>query len=134
MADEVFKCSCGWVCERPGCEIPPGDHECMWCGADGPTYWNGERITCRREIVIVADAPEIPAYWARDLVGQERHAVEVIYGGHTFYIDNENGSGWAKVRFAGGGPRAGHSDLRIAQVVAPSLMSPECQQEESGDA
>jgi len=90
----------------------------MWCGADGPTMWNGEPTECRRVVVIVADAPELPAYWARDLVGQERHAVEVRYFDKPFYIDNENGSGWAKVRFAGGGPQAGHKDLRIERVVS----------------
>lgn len=120
-----FVCECGWRCEQPGCEIPPEKHDCMWCGADGPTYWNGERITCRRVIVIVADAPEFPGYWARDLVGQERHAVEVVYGGHTFYIDNENGSGWAKVRFAGGGPQVGHSGLQIERVVSTPLSQEE---------
>lgn len=115
---EPFVCECGWRCEQPGCQILPDQHDCMWCGADGPTYWNGEEITCRRVVVVVADAPEFPAYWARDLVGQERHAVEVIYGGHIFYIDNESGSGWAKVRFAGGGPRAGHRGLEIERVVS----------------
>lgn len=89
----------------------------MWCGADGPTYWNSERAGARRVVVIVADDPAFPHYWARSLVGQERRAVEVIYNGRTFYIDNENGSGWAKVRFAGGGPQAGHSSLRIERVV-----------------
>lgn len=117
MAIETFKCECGWVCKKRGCTIPPDEHECMWCGADGPTFWNGERIRCRRVVVIVADA-ESPAYWARKYVGQERHAVEVIYGGHTFYIDNENGSGWSKVRFAGGGPQAGHGSLAIERVVS----------------
>jgi hypothetical protein len=86
----------------------------MWCGADGPTYWNGEPADCRRVTVIV----RFPLYWARNLVGQERHAVEVNYAGKTFYIDNENGSGWAKVRFAGGGPLAGHSSLQIERIVA----------------
>jgi hypothetical protein len=120
---EQFVCECGWRCERPGCEIPPDQHECMWCGADGPTYWNGELTDCSRVIVVVADAPEFPAYRARDLVGQERHAVEVRYFDKPFYIDNENGSGWAKVRFAGGGPRVGHSSLRIERVGSPASQS-----------
>jgi len=115
---EPFVCQCGWRCERRGCEIPPDQHECMWCGADGPTFWNGEPADCRRVIVVVADA-EFPAYWARKYIGQERHAVEVNCAGQTFYIDNENGSGWAKVRFAGGGPRAGHRDLAIERIVLP---------------
>jgi hypothetical protein len=84
----------------------------MWCGADGPTFWNGERADCRRCVVIVADV-DFPAYWARKFVGQERHAVEVRCSGKPFYIDNENGSGWAKVRFAGGGPQVGHGSLAV---------------------
>lgn len=112
-----FVCKCGWVCKQPGCPILPAEHECMWCGADGPTFWNGEPADCRRAIVVVADA-EFPAYWARKYIGQERHAVEVNYAGKTFYIDNENGSGWAKVRFARGGPKVGHGSLRIERVVS----------------
>jgi hypothetical protein len=114
----AFVCECGWKCEQPGCAIPPEQHECLWCGADGPTFWNGESAECRRVVVIVADAPQFSAYWARRYVGQRRHAVEVTYNGRTFYIDNENGSGWAKVRFAGGGPQAGHSSLSIERVVS----------------
>lgn len=118
MSAAQFVCpDCGWRCEQQGCSTPPDDHHCMWCGADGPTFWNGEPADCRRCTVIVADA-EFPAYWARKHVGQERHAVEVRYSGEPFYIDNENGSGWAKVRFAGGGPRVGHDSLRIERVVS----------------
>lgn len=51
--------------------------------------WNGEPCEARRVRVIVADAPEFPQYWARRFVGQERAAVEVLYGGQTFYIDDE---------------------------------------------
>lgn len=81
------------------------------------TFWNGERAAARRVRVIVADDPQFPAYWARPLVGTERDAVEVIYAGHVFYLDNDSGEGWAKVTDGRGSPRYGHQDLAIQRVV-----------------
>ena len=52
------------------------------------TWWNGEPAVARRVVVIVADV-EFPRYWARPFVGQERDAVEVVYEGQTFYLDDE---------------------------------------------
>lgn len=52
------------------------------------TFWNGEPCQARKVTVIVVDHPEADGYWARQLVGQRREAVEVIYGGETFYLDD----------------------------------------------
>lgn len=104
--------------------------------------WNGEPCEARQVRVVVADNERFPAYWARHLVGQERAAVEVIYNGSTFYIDDEGyderpevrerllghgmaapehvgypGWGWEKV-LNGGGPRDGHASLEIERVVS----------------
>jgi hypothetical protein len=106
------------------------------------TRWNGEPCEARKVVVVVADASEVPQYWARDLVGAERNAVEVVYAGDTFYLDDEphgegeareielrpgvtttlvsevghDGWGWEKV-VAGGSPRMGHRNLHVERVV-----------------
>lgn len=109
--------------------------------AETTPRWNGEPCEARKVVVVVADNPEAPNYWARPFVGQERNAVEVTYGGATFYLDDEGyestaqerellrrygfaapeqvgypGWGWAKV-MAGGGPGQGHASLRVERVV-----------------
>lgn len=76
------------------------------------TQWNGEPCTARRVTAIVADDGFFPMYWARHLVGTRRKAVEVEYGGETFYLDDEDGSGWNKVTH-GGSPHWAHSSLTI---------------------
>lgn len=102
------------------------------------TYWNGQPAQARKVTLVVADAPEFPLYWARDLVGTRRDAVEVTYDGHTFYLDDADyevsakqqeafrarfgdvrgltlgrsaGMGWAKVTEGHGSPRWSHGDL-----------------------
>jgi hypothetical protein len=84
---------------------------------DVKTRWNGEPCEAKRVRVIVADAPDCPNYWAREFVGQERNAVEVRYFDTPFYLDDENGSGWAKVTLGGGGPEWGHKGLEVAEVI-----------------
>jgi hypothetical protein len=76
------------------------------------TRWNGEPCQARRVTAIVADDGRFPQYWARHLVGTRRKAVEVTYGDSTFYLDDEDGSGWDKVTH-GGSPHWGHSSLTI---------------------
>ncbi|MBE4790986.1 hypothetical protein [Streptomyces caniscabiei] len=83
------------------------------------TRWNGEPCLARRVTAIVADSTFFPQYWARDLVGTHRKAVEVTYGGSTFFLDDEDGSAWAKVT-SGGSPAHGHRDL----VVDPGSIQP----------
>ncbi len=105
-----------------------------------PTFWNGERCEARIVRVVVADCPSAIAYWARPYVGQEREAVEVVYDGGVFYIDNEahepgeqeaaflahrgvrplrtaDGDGWRKVTEGRGSPRVGHRSLTIERVL-----------------
>jgi hypothetical protein len=82
------------------------------------TYWNGEPAVCRKVWVTVADWPDAPKYWARDLVGQRREAVEVVIGPVTFYIDDHLrvgriGEGWAKVTVGRGSPRWSHGGLAV---------------------
>jgi hypothetical protein len=112
------------------------------------TYWNGEPCEARRVTVIVADDERFPAYWARDLVGQRRRAVEVVYAGSTFYLDDEEyeisererqvlrrygrpvperqgfpGWGWAKVTAGHGSPRYGSASLTIEPGSVEPLPS-----------
>lgn len=76
------------------------------------TRWNGEPCTARQLTAVVADNIDFPAYWARHLVGTRRDIVEVVYGGSTFYLDDEAGEGWHKVTH-GGSPRWAHSNITI---------------------
>ncbi|MER7815635.1 hypothetical protein [Streptomyces sp. NPDC096153] len=76
------------------------------------TMWNGEPCTATRVTVVVADSGAFPSYWAREHAGTRRNAVQVDYGGDTFYLDDEDGSGWHKVTH-GGGPRHGHMGLEV---------------------
>jgi hypothetical protein len=80
------------------------------------TYWNGEPCKARRVIVIVGKA-EKPTFWYANLEGQERQAVEVVYGNQTFYLDNITDSGWDKVTVGKGSPRFRHRSLKIERVV-----------------
>lgn len=83
----------------------------------GATWWNGEPAQCRRVIVRVGTV-ERPTWWCAGLEGQERRAVEVSYGGQTFLLDDEDGSGWAKVTIGRGSPGYGHSSLpRDSEVL-----------------
>lgn len=75
-----------------------------------PTYWNGEPTPCRRLVVRVGTVPK-STWWCAGLEGTEREAVEVSYGREVFYLDNENGSAWAKVTLGYGGPEWGHKSL-----------------------
>lgn len=83
-------------------------------------YWNGLPTTATRGTAVVADAPEFPAYWARiqGIVGQRIPVVMVDldgvnYGGGTTYLDNRDGSGWAKVTKGMGSGRYGHRNVGI---------------------
>ncbi|MFR0354129.1 hypothetical protein [Streptomyces sediminimaris] len=76
------------------------------------TRWNGEPCTALRLTAIVADIDAFPQYWARHLVGTRRNVVRVEYGGETFYLDDEDGSGWNKLTH-GGSPHWAHSNIVI---------------------
>ncbi|MFF7901208.1 hypothetical protein ACFZCV_20785 [Streptomyces sp. NPDC007920] len=83
------------------------------------TRWNGEPCKARRITAVVTDDARFPLYCARDLVGTRRSVVEVEYGGETFYLDDEDGSGWNKVTH-GGSPRWAHSSI----TIAPDTIQP----------
>jgi hypothetical protein len=87
------------------------------------TYWNGERCKALRVTVVVADDPDIPAYWARPLVGQRRKAVAVTYNGDTFYLDDEDGQAWAKVTIGRGSPVYGHRELSVSAILPAEAVA-----------
>ncbi|WP_291208938.1 hypothetical protein [Hyphomonas sp.] len=77
----------------------------------GPeTFWNGEPTKARKVFVEVG-GPVPSTWWCADLIGFERRAVEVTYQGQTFFLDDEDGSGWEKVTTGRGGFRYGHRSL-----------------------
>jgi len=83
------------------------------------TYWNGEPTPARKVRVRVGESP-VPTWWCADLAGTERDAVEVRYGGHRFFLDDEDGSGWRKVTEGHGGPNWPSSSLPdSSKVVGP---------------
>lgn len=105
-----------------------------------PTFWNGEPCEARLVTVIVGRAPAV-SWWCAELVGTERKAVEVIYDGKTFYLDDdvwtedmepattrehrltfgmpfdsrEPGHAWEKVTTGLGSPRWPHSSLPVKE-------------------
>jgi hypothetical protein len=81
-----------------------------------PTYWNGELTPARRVRVRVGTSPVV-TWWCANLEGTVRKAVEVRYGGRTFYLDDEDGSGWHKVTAGYGSPNVGHSGLPDSSEV-----------------
>lgn len=81
------------------------------------TFWNGEPTPARKVRVIVGPSPK-PTWWCAELAGQERAAVEVSYFGDRFYLDDEDGSGWAKVTQGRGSPQYGHSSLPVSKVLS----------------
>ena len=81
------------------------------------TYWNGIQTEAVRGTAIVAAEPAFPLYWARDLVGERIAVVRVNldgvnYGGGEDFLDDRDGSGWAKVT-GDGGPRVGHRSVAV---------------------
>jgi hypothetical protein len=89
-------------------------------GNDMKTYWNFQETPCLRGTAVVADAPEFPKYWARDLIGRRIAVVQVrgqmAEGGPAtphLYLDDRNGAGWEKVTYGRGGPAAPHAGLSI---------------------
>jgi len=80
------------------------------------TFWNGEATPARRVSLVVADGPH-PLGWYKRHVGEHRAAVEVTIWytddkpATVFYIDDADGSGWAKVTEGRGSPRVGHRSL-----------------------
>lgn len=88
------------------------------------TQWNGQPCTATRVTAVVADSGQFPGYWARDLVGTVRKAVRVEYGGETFYLDDEDSSGWHKVTH-GGGPGSAHRSLEVEPGSAAPRFEPD---------
>ncbi len=72
--------------------------------------WNGEMAYGRKVYVRVGKAFR-PTWWCADMEGTRRKAVEVVYEDRTFYLDNEDGSGWSKVTVGLGSPQFGHLSL-----------------------
>ena len=84
------------------------------------TYWNGLPTPATRGTAIVADAPDVPAHWAKSegIVGDRIAVVCVVldgvnYGNGVTYLDNRMGEGWRKVTEGRGSPRYGHKDVRV---------------------
>lgn len=103
------------------------------------TYWNGEPCEARKVTLVVADVPDAQHFWGRPFVGSRRDAVEVSYGGETFYLDDQAvdeeelpadycefmalyipgweprafpaGRGWRKVTQGHGSPHIGHHSV-----------------------
>lgn len=75
--------------------------------------WNGQPCNAVK-VWLNGEPPEqaqFPVWWEQHLIGEPRAAVRVTYNGHTFYLDNADGSGWAKVTTGQGSPRWPHREL-----------------------
>ena len=79
------------------------------------TYWNGQSTPARKVRVRVGESPK-PTWWCANLEGQVRDAVEIEYGGRTFYLDNVDGAGWYKVT-------EGHGSPNVASRILPDTSA-----------
>lgn len=79
------------------------------------TFWNGQECAAEQCEVIVGKALR-PTWWCAGLKGTRRKAVEVRYGGETFYLDDEDESGWYKVTEGHGSPRFSHRSLPDSSI------------------
>lgn len=89
--------------------------------------WNGEPAWARKVVVIVGK-PMRPTWWCANLEGHRRNAVEVIYDGSTFYLDNDatcDRPGWDKVTIGMGSPSVGSYSLPDDSVVVDVIWEPE---------
>lgn len=89
-----------------------------------PTFWNGE--PCEARIVnVIVGKPLKPTWWCAEFEGKKRKAVQVAQHGQTFFMDNEDGSGWRKVTEGKGMPNYPHSSLpddsQIVAIYVPTL-------------
>jgi hypothetical protein len=85
------------------------------------TYWNGEE-TPARKVRVKVGRPLLPTWWCAKHEGTTREAVEITYGGHKFYLDNEeDGSGWKKVTEGRGSPNQYSRSLPDDSVVIDAL-------------
>ena len=81
-------------------------------------YWNGLATEVTRGSGVVAPHSHFPYHSGETLIGKRIKVVRVVLdginlGGGTVYLDNQNGSGWAKVTDGRGYPAFGHWDLSI---------------------
>lgn len=93
-------------------------------------FWNGEKAQFRVVVIVVGDEPnELIAFlgqsrpnlkrylWFVPFVGQQRQAVEVVYNGTSFFLDNSDGSGVRKVTLGFGSPGWGHRSVYPKEVL-----------------
>lgn len=84
------------------------------------TYWNGLPTRAIRGTAIVADALQVPLYWAR-VEGILRTRISVVrvsldgvnMGGGVMYLDDRDNEGWFKVTEGFGSPRYSHKTVHI---------------------
>lgn len=104
-----------------------------------PTFWQGRPCEARQVSVVVVDDSRYAGYWARDLIGQRRNAVEVTDGGRTFYLDDEpfagsSEPGWAKVTIGRGTDQYGHRELGVEPGSIQERVPDEPEPEPEPDA
>lgn len=85
--------------------------------AEQRTYWNGTPTPAAKVRLRLITPKDHPQYWAAKLAGTIREAVRVTYAGRVFYLDNADGSGWAKVTQGGGSPRWPHRSVYGREVL-----------------
>jgi hypothetical protein len=83
--------------------------------------WNYEKCQATKGTVVVGTS-QMPTWWCAALKGQRRKCVRVEYQGDVFFLDDEDGSGSAKVFSRGGGPDSGHKNVPVDD---PSTFIPE---------
>ena len=83
------------------------------------TYWNGQPCRAEKVLVRVAKSPR-DTWWCSGLEGAVRKAVAVYYFDDqivSYFLDDEDGSGWAKVTEGHGSPNWSHRSLPWASEI-----------------
>lgn len=85
-------------------------------------FWNGEPTRVEQVLVRVGK-PMAPTWWCADLEGKTRKAVAVYYFKEgPFFLDDEDGTGWAKVTTGHGSPNQPHSSLPDSSVIVGRIQ------------
>ena len=93
------------------------------------TYWNGQPCRAEKVLVRVAKSPKNIwwyTWWCSGLEGTIRKAVAVYYFDDrvvSHLLDNEDGSGWAKVTEGYGSSNWPHRGLPLASEIVTEEVS-----------
>jgi hypothetical protein len=80
-------------------------------------FWNyTQEIEFQPVLVEVVKIDEPKTHWQNAFVGTVRQGVQCFRGNYSWIMDNEDGSGYEKIKRLGG-PDSGHRDLTNCKII-----------------